>query len=91
MAVTASKSTGKQTWAPTPKLTSGSLSAAVVVIIVWIYNTHIAPGSSVDPTTASALTTIVGSIAAYLTPPSPDQIVLTDLQETLPDNTSRLR
>ena len=77
MAVTASKETGAQSWVPTRKLQFGGGASALSVVLVWLYNTYVAPsGQPMSAEVASAITTVVGVLVSYFTPPSPDQIVL---------------
>ena len=63
----------------------------MTVLLVWIYNTYVAPDRPLDAATAAALATIIGSFVAYWTPSSPDQIVLPGSQAALPDDTSKVR
>lgn len=58
----------------TPKTSAAALTGALTVVLIWVVGLfHV----TVPPEIASAITTILSSLAAYLAPrsdPTPDQV-----------------
>jgi len=62
----------QKTGAPTTKVMSGSLGAAVATIVVWVLG---ATGVSVPSGMEVAITTVVTFVFGYFTPPANGDIV----------------
>ena len=73
MAVTGNRNTGQPTATPTRKVAGGGIAGAITVLLVWLYNQYV---GELPPEIASAITTIVSFVAAYVVPPSDKEMVL---------------
>lgn len=73
MAETASKATGQPTPVPTNKVVAGSISGAVVIIVVYVLNTYVLGNNKLPAEVSSAITVVVSFVASYFARPSSDQ------------------
>ena len=64
----------QQTGAPTTKVVSGTVGAAVATILVWVLGEA---GVVVPEATAVAITTVVTFLFGYYTPPAKGDVVET--------------
>ena len=64
----------QQTGAPTTKVMSGTIGAAVATLIVWVLK---ATGVMVPEGTEVAITTVVTFLFGYYTPPANGDVVVT--------------
>src|SRR6059058_3471015 len=55
---------------PVRKVTAGGAAGAVTVILVFVINTYVSPAKPLSPEIASAITTVLSFVAAYLVPSS---------------------
>ena len=55
---------------PVRKVTAGGAAGAVTVILVFVINTYMSPAKPLPPEIASAMTTVLSFVAAYLVPPA---------------------
>jgi hypothetical protein len=72
---TTTDSTGKPTNTPTQKVTAGGLAGAVSILVVWGLNTFVFKKEVITGTIASAITTILSFVVAYLIPPGSNESV----------------
>jgi hypothetical protein len=74
---------------PTQKVTAGGLGGAISVIIIAVFQHFLK--WNIDPTLASAITTVVSFGVAYIVPPSARDVPvsrLTDLPSVTPSGTA---
>ena len=59
-----------QAYVPSRKVSSSALAGAISITVVWAVNNFAAHGTAIPGEVASALTTILSSLVAYLVPES---------------------
>ncbi len=73
--ITADRTTGESTAAPTRKVAVGGAAGTISVLLVWVFNTYVSPDQPMPSEIASTATTVLTFLVSYFVPPASSEAI----------------